>query len=76
MKAKPIKKSDVMVVFEDANQGIIKLFASPEALSDFCVFGEIKKAFDGANLLQVDARYDFAEVLEYIKTWKMEAQNE
>ena len=66
---KPVMKRDTAVVFQDEKQGIIRFFAPRIAVMDFSNFGEVRENGQ-AYFLEVDGRFDFAEVVDYIKTWE------
>ena len=70
---KPTKQSEVAISFTDKIQYIIDLFASRDAAEDFATFGYISNnahITEDEYTLFVDRRYDFDEVVAYIKEYK------
>lgn len=72
MSKKPILKQEVKIDRVMKNEGFIGFFASLDAKLEFEEFGRILKDPTRTNyyLLIIDGRYDFDEVIEYIKTFE------
>lgn len=69
MKA-PVMQREVAITAALADQNIIYLYATPDAASDFQRFGQVEPwAHPDYYQITVDARYDFAEVVAYIKSY-------
>ena len=66
--AKPIMKTEIKISFESKIVGIIHFYATNDAAAGMRDFGALAMT-DTQNQyrLIVDPRYDFDEILEYIK---------
>lgn len=66
---KPMMKTEVAIseIMQEARY--IWLYATPDAIDEFSGFGEAAKSTTTKDLyiIKVDARFDFDEVVEYIK---------
>ena len=69
---KPRIKREVVITTAYPFQGIIRFYASREAASEFSEFGKLEDAWENAYWLRVDPRFDFDEVLAYIKDYNAE----
>ena len=68
---KPTMKREVAIQSVFNSQGLqpsIVFYASPDAVYEFQVFGEIMPWGSGYKLF-VDPRYDFDEVVKYIENY-------
>jgi hypothetical protein len=63
----PAKKRRVGITFKGAEQGVIHLDAAEDVVSQLEQFGTLTPLYGDRKRLQVDSRYDFAEVLAYIE---------
>jgi hypothetical protein len=72
MKTKPLPKREVAVLWEGKEVRYIGFQASSDAVNDFEDFGTICEEADYL-VLRVDGRYDFDEVLEYIREYNNDA---
>jgi hypothetical protein len=71
MNEKPQPKREIGIEWMHDNR-IICLYATKDALEDLKEFGTIHDAANGLKeqyWLLVDARYDFQEVVDYIKNY-------
>lgn len=66
---KPQPKCEVAIDLVLPTAGMIYFYASPDAIGDFEEFGFVRSVGKWGHLLCVDGRYDFAEVVEYIKNY-------
>lgn len=66
-KPKPIVEVSVSV--ESKEVRLISMFASQDAVCDFREFGNLLHTQGNEYCLFIDTRYDFDEVLEYIKNY-------
>ena len=69
----PQPKVEVVITTVLPSLNHITFYATPDAASDFAQFGQLKKRQDAGLLearysLDVNARYDFDEVVAYIKS--------
>lgn len=63
-------KCEVAIRFIDKGMRYIRLDASDDALSEFSEFGSLEECPTNSSFgLIVDSRYDFAEVVEYIRNY-------
>lgn len=68
MTAKPTMRTEVAVSVVAETVRSIYFYATQDAVTEFTEFGEIEKA-GSANYyrLEVDARFDFQEVVSFIR---------
>jgi len=68
---KPQLKRELAVEWSNEPTHFISFYATPDAVEDVKQFGRITLFSDAPNLyhLVVDGRYDFQEVLEYLKNY-------
>ena len=71
MPTKPQPKSEMALDWYSQNQMVIYFYASKDALEDIKDFGLIIPGGKGNEhyWLTVDSRYDFNQVLQYIKDY-------
>jgi len=72
MAKKPTIKREVAVTFALESVGQIDFYATSDAVTEFEKFGAIDPSGRGLAdhyTIRVDARYDFNEVLDYIKAY-------
>jgi hypothetical protein len=68
---KPQRKSEIAIESAMPNQYIIYFYASDAAAKELAEFGSLQKLTKKDNYkLDVDRRYDFNEVVEFIKNYK------
>jgi hypothetical protein len=65
---KPRMKREVSIESIQHGESVI-FYASHEAASELSEFGTLFELNDGKCLLYTDNRFDFAEVVEYIKNY-------
>jgi hypothetical protein len=65
---KPTKKSKVAVKSHRAENRHISFCTDAETVKEFREFGRINSLGDSHSMI-VDARYDYMEVLEYIRNY-------
>ena len=69
MVDKPQTKREVSVDWIGISEGLIHFYASKDALEDIRDFGHIDDIGPNHYGLLVDTRFDFQEVLDYIKNY-------
>ncbi len=68
MTERPKVKREIGIAWTEGNA--IKVYASKDAIEDIKEFGDVSKLSEGETyILVVDARYDFQEVVDYIKNY-------
>ena len=68
----PQPKQELAIDFYYEPEHIIHFYATPDAADDIKQFGQIRSEHCGTPnlyLLTVDRRYDFQEVLAYLKSY-------
>ena len=71
MIAKPVMQNSPVINFTSKESGYISFWATPDAAKEFEQFGQIFEWGDGSEKysLYIDDRFDFDEVLAYIKNY-------
>ena len=71
MTTKPVMQNSPVIKFISKESGYISFYATPVAAKEFEQFGHIFEWGDDAEKysLYVNGRFDFDEVLAYIKTY-------
>lgn len=71
ISTKPVPKSEVAISNIFPNDRYISFWATNDAMSDFISFGRYGKLVgtDSGYYIVVDPRFDFDEVVEYIKNY-------
>ena len=70
MAIKPTPKKEVAIDWASELNKIIFFYSTPDALSDFISFGSVVEwTRQNYYRLKVDSRFDFNEVLEYIRDY-------
>ncbi len=70
----PVMKCEIGVAFALPLMNYIRFWATPDAASDLRQFGILTQAEEASALytLEVDARFDFAEVIAYLQAYGKE----
>jgi len=68
MMKKPMPKVEVAIRTISPISGFITFYATPDAASEFAEFGKLEKVNE-LYWLWIDGRYDFDEVVAYIKAY-------
>lgn len=71
---KPVMKTDAAIRWMDKTQRIIHFYATSKAIVDISTFGELSDAPHNSIRVAVDARFDFDEVVAYIKGYGKDAE--
>lgn len=69
MAIKPKPKREVSITTIAPTFRSIYFYASEDAVNDFRSFGSVTSMGKESYRLEVDARYDFQEVVEYIQNY-------
>lgn len=69
---KPKIKREVAIIWTGKSENWIHLYATVDAINYFSSFGEVVWQDDDKYGFQVDARYDFDEVVKYIQEYGQE----
>jgi hypothetical protein len=70
MMKKPVMKKEVAVVYANAETRDIGFYSTQDAVMKFTEFGLLRKGYSPDRyVLSVDPRFDFAKVVDYIKTY-------
>ena len=70
MTEKPQPKREVSISAMSPDKSIVYLYASKDAAEDIKEFGEMSQwTRPNQYRLQIDSRYDFQEVVDYIKNY-------
>ena len=71
----PVMQSEIAIKHNMEGQGILYFYATPDAASDVRQFGELEQVIhQDFYKLEVDARYNFLEVVAYIEAYGKDAQ--
>ena len=70
MLKKPVMKKEVAVVYANAETRDIGFYSTQDAVTEFAEFGLLRKGYSPDRyVLSVDSRFDFTEVVDYMKAY-------